>query len=294
MIRLIAQLSSAIGPIIPPSIVMVVLGRTAEISIGKLFAGGLVPGILMGLSLMVVIYINSHSGKIYFPPKQKRATVGEIWTSFKKTFFAISSPLIILGDIFTGVITPTKVGAVVVFYPILVSFVYKEIRIKDIPVILKEAAFSIGVAMFIVAAVQLFAWVITSERIAINAYEDLIQFTTQKWLILLLMNIILFIMGFFLEGISVIMIAVPLFFPIANSLQIDPIHFGMIVCVNVMLGLLTPPVGISVYIASDIAKVPVGEVFRRIYPFLISLVVILLLVTYIPGISLILPKLIFG
>jgi len=291
----ITAASSTIGPIIPPSIIMIILGTATQVSIGKLFVAGFIPGILMGLSMMVVIYIDSSIHKNWFPEKEKRSTVGEIWTSFKKSFFAILSPLIVLGGILAGVVTPTEAGAIAVFYSILISlFIYKDIRIKDLLIIIKQTAFYLGVVMSIVAAAQIFAWAITTENIARVTCEYIFQFFTQKWQILILMNIFLLIMGFFLEGITIIMITVPILFPIANALQLDPIHFGIILCVNVMIGLLTPPVGVSVYITSKIAKVPVHMVFQKVFPFIIILVLTLLLVTFIPEITLTLPKIVFG
>jgi tripartite ATP-independent transporter DctM subunit len=285
--------SSTIGPIVPPSIIMIVIGVLTGVSIGKLFAAGFIPGIMMGFSLMALVFYHARTGKVKFPPPRKRANINEIIAVTKSGFFALLSPVIILGGILTGVVTPTEAGVIAVLYSVIIGFVYGELKIKDIYSVLREAALASGVVMFFIAAAQIFAWIITTERIAVIAYEFISKITMHKWPILALINLGLFFMGCFLEGIAIVIITAPVLLPVMSLLKVDPVHFGVFMSVNVMLGLLTPPVGFSVFIASDLAKIPVSEGFKKTFPFIIPLFVTLILVTYIPELVLFLPRLIF-
>jgi tripartite ATP-independent transporter DctM subunit len=171
--------------------------------------------------------------------------------------------------------------------------VYGELKVKDLYDVLKDGAEATGVVMFIVAVAQAFAWIVTTERIAMEAFEFIKQFTNQTWMILGLVNLVLLFMGCIMEGIAIIIVTVPVLLPMMRALGVDPVHFGVFLSVNVMIGLLTPPVGIAVYISSNQSGVPVAEGFRKTAPFIIPLVVTLLLVTYMPDLVLFLPRLIF-
>lgn len=290
----ITAASSCIGPIIPPSIIMIVIGVMSEISIGRLFAGGFIPGVLMGVSLMLLIYYQSFVKKEMFPNNVEKIDMKQKIKIIKEGIPAILSPVIILGGIILGIVTPTEAGVIAVVYSVILGIAYKDLTFRDILKALKDASFTTGIVMFIIAGAQMFGWIITIERVAHLLY-GLIQSTAlAKWLILLIINIGIIFLGCFLEGIALIMIVVPVLLPVIKALMIDPVQFGTFLAVNVMIGLLTPPVGMSVYIASNLAGIPVIEGFKKSIIFIIPILIVLLLTTYIPLISMFLPKLIFG
>jgi len=285
--------SCTIGPVVPPSMLMIVIGVMMEESVGRLFAGGFIPGIMMALSLIVLIYIQSFSKRIAFPPPLPRAGAAEVFKAFRESFLALLAPLIILGSILTGVATPTEAGVIAVLYSIILGIIYKELTFSGLFEVLKDSAFQTGAIMFIVAAAQIFAWIVTTERVAAVVYDLVIHFVTQKWAVLLIVNIVLLAIGCLIEGIAAIMITVPVLLPVMQKFGVDPTHFGVFLCINILIGLLTPPLGMAVYISSDLAQVPVMETFRKSAPFLIPLLVTLLLVTYIPELTLFIPNLLF-
>jgi tripartite ATP-independent transporter DctM subunit len=285
--------SCTIGPVVPPSMLMIIIGVMMEESVGRLFAGGFIPGIMMALSLIVLIYFQSFSKRIAFPPEMPRASAAEVRRALRESFLALLAPLIILGSILSGVATPTEAGIVAVMYSVVLGIIYKELTLKGLFEVLKDSAFQTGAIMFIVAAAQIFAWIVTTERVAAVVYDLVIHFVNQKWAVLLLVNIVLLVIGCLIEGIAAIMITVPVLLPVMQKFGVDPTHFGVFLCINILIGLLTPPLGMAVYIASDLAQVPVMEGFRKSAPFLIPLVVTLLLVTYIPELTLFIPNLLF-
>ena len=285
--------SCTIGPVVPPSMIMILIGVMMEESVGRLFAGGFIPGIMMGLSIIVLIYIQSFSKRNAFPTPRPRINASELLQAFKESLPALLAPLIILGSILTGVATPTEAGIIAVLYSILLGIIYRELTFQNFFDVLKDAALQTGAIMFIVAAAQIFGWIVTTERVATVAYDFVVQFVTQKWAILMIVNIVLLAIGCLIEGLAAIMITVPVLLPVMQKLGVDPTHFGVFLCINILIGLLTPPLGMAVYISSDLAKVPVMESFRKSAPFLIPLIVTLLLVTYIPQITLFIPNLFF-
>jgi tripartite ATP-independent transporter DctM subunit len=290
----ITAATCTIGPIIPPSVLFIIIGVLTETSIGRLFVGGFIPGVLMGLSMMVLVWFNARDPKLNFPPPRRRLTWPELRVAIKDGFLAFMAPVILLVAFFTGVVTPTEAGVIAVLYSLLVGFVYGELNLKGLYEALKDGAEASGVVMFIIAAAQVFAWIVGTEQVAVWAFEMIKGFTTQPWVILALVNVVLLFMGCILEGIAIILIAVPVLLPMMKAIGVDPVHFGVFLTVNVMIGLLTPPVGIAVYIASNQCGVPVVDGFRKTAPFIIPLVVTLLLITYIPGFVLWLPRLLFG
>lgn len=292
----ITAASCTIGPVVPPSMIMILVGVMMEESVGKLFAGGFIPGIIMGLSIIVFIYVQSWRGRITIPSPKKvmiADTRKELHRTLKEGFLALLAPVIILGAILSGVCTPTEAGVIAVLYALFLGIIYRELTFKNLFTVLKEGAFQTGVIMFIVSAAQIFAWIITTERVAVRAYTFILQFVSSEWAILLIINLVLLLIGCFIEGLAAILITIPVLLPVINNLGIDPIHFGVFLTINILIGLITPPIGIAVYISSDLAKVPVMEVFKKSIPFLIPLLITLLLVTYIPELSLFLPRLLF-
>jgi tripartite ATP-independent transporter DctM subunit len=248
----------------------------------------------MGLSMMVLVYLNARDPKHGFPPPRTRLDRAAILRAIKDGFLAFMAPIILLVAFFTGVVTPTEAGVIAVLYSLLVGFAYRELDAARLYQAFKDGAEAAGVVMFIIAAAQVFAWIVGTEQVAVAAFEHIKQVTSNKWVILALVNLVLLFMGCIIEGIAIILIAVPVLLPIMKSIGVDPVHFGVFLTVNVMIGLLTPPVGIAVYIASNQSGVSVAAGFRKTAPFIIPLVITLLLITYVPEIVLFLPRLLFN
>lgn len=285
----ISAAASTIGPIIPPSIPMVVYGSIANVSIGRLFLGGVIPGVIMGLFLMGVSYfISIRRGY----PREARATAQQIFKSFVGSFYAMVMPLIILGGILGGVFTPTEAAVVAVVYAYLVgTFIYREIRIRDLPKIFMNAAVSTAVVMLIIATANILGWVLSYQRIPEAMTSMLLAISQQQWVILLLVNVVLLILGCFMNPTAIIIIMVPFFMPLVTKMGIDPIHFGLIVTVNTAIGQLTPPVGVCMFISCGIAKISVKQFTWECAVFIAALVVVLFIVTYLPSLVLLLPNL---
>jgi len=290
----ITAATCTIGPIIPPSVLFIIIGVLTETSIGRLFVGGFVPGILMGLAMMVLVYFDARDPTRGFPPPRPRLARPQMVAAIRAGFLAFMAPVILLVAFFTGIVTPTEAGVIAVLYSLLVGWVYGELSWSTLYEALKDGAVASGVVMFIIAAAQVFAWIVGTEQLAVSAFEFIKTITSQRWVVLAFVNLVLLFMGCIIEGIAIILIAVPVLLPMMKAIGVDPVHFGVFLTVNVMIGLLTPPVGIAVYIASNQAGVPVAEGFRKTAPFIIPLVVTLLLITYIPGFVLWLPRLLFG
>jgi tripartite ATP-independent transporter DctM subunit len=273
--------------------IMILLGVMMEESVGRLFAGGFIPGVMMGLSLMVLIYLQSFSHKAPFPPPRSRVTRAELFKATKEGFLALLAPVIILGAILSGVTTPTEAGVIGVLYAIFLGIIYKELTFKSFFEVLKDAALQTGMVMFIVSAAYIFAWIVTTQRTANIAYAFVTQVVHQKWAILLIVNVVLLLIGCLIEGLAAIMITVPVLLPLMHKLHVDPTQFGVFLCINILIGLLTPPLGMAVYVSTDLANVSVMEGFKKATPFLIPLIATLLLVTYVPELVLFIPNLIF-
>ncbi|MDR2392095.1 MAG: TRAP transporter large permease [Planctomycetota bacterium] len=281
--------SSIIGPIIPPSIPMVVYGAVSGASIGGLFVGGVIPGLLMALALGAMVCIISRRRRYAVLPRQ---SPGEKLAAFRKAFLSLLTPVIIIGGIWSGFFTPTEAAFVSIFYALVVTVcVYREQRISALPGLALETLRTVGPAIMIVAAANAFGWIMNFEKVDVYLMKLLFSFTTNKYLILLLINILLLVMGMFLEVVAAIMIILPLAAPIMAMLGIHPIHFGVIVVLNLMVGLLTPPVGFVLYILASVAKKPVEQVIRICIPWMAPLLAVLGLVTYIPELVLFLPRL---
>jgi len=283
--------SSIIGPIIPPSIPFVLYGALAGVSIGGLFVAGIVPGLLMGISLCVMVFI--FSKKRHYQTS-KRASFKEVLFSFKETFFSLLTPVIILGGIWGGFVTPTEAAFISVIYTLIISlFLYKTLKFKEIPsLILYTIKITVPV-LILVAAANIFGWIMNYERVDQLFLNALLSITHNRYIILLIINIILFLLGMFVELIAAIMLVLPILLPITTMLGIHPIQLGLIIVLNLMIGLLTPPVGFVLFVLSSATKIQVNKITSMVLPWLIPLIITLLLVTYIPNIVLFLPKM-FG
>ena len=279
----------SIGPIIPPSIPLLVYGTLANVSVGALFIGGVVPGILMGIGLMIFCYFIGK--KRHYVGREKAATLKEILSTGKDTVLALIMPVIIIGGIMTGIFTPTESGAVAVFYALVVSIlVYHQMTWKTFWEALVNSAKSSGQVLVVVACASLFTWVITVNQVpqAVTAY--LKAAITNKYMLLLIINIILLIAGTFIDTTSAIVIFAPLFIPLVKAMGIDLIHFGLIIAVNLTIGMCTPPLGVCLFVSGSIAKISLKDQMHDLLPMLGVLIVVLLLVTYIPELTLFLPR----
>ncbi len=284
--------SGTLGILIPPSVVFIVYGVSADESIGKLFMAGVIPGLMIGAMMMITTYILAkRSGFKSGTP----ATFKERWIAFKESFWALLIIFVVIGGIYGGIFTPTEAGAFSVMYAFFVSFfIYKDIKWKDLYKIILDSAQTSSMIFFIIANAMLFAHFLTDEQIPQIITQSIIEANISPLMFLLIVNILLLVMGQFMEPSSVVMITVPLLLPIGVALGIDPIHLGVIMVVNMEIGMLTPPVGLNLFVASGITGLPLGTIIKASIPMTLVLLFGLMLVTYIPIISLWLPNLMFG
>jgi len=282
--------AGVVGPIIPPSIPMVIYGVMAGVSIGALFMGGFIPGMMIGLGLMAVVYVQAK--KHGYPREAVRPTAREFIEAAISAFGAILMPLIILGGIFGGVFTATEAAVVATIYAFLMGkFVYRELTWGQMPEILYKAGLSTAMILIIVGVANLVGYIMAVERIPMMVADLFLGITTNKWAMMLLINILLLIVGCFIDGASALIIFTPVLLPLIYKLGIDPIYFGVVMTVNLMIGTITPPVGLCLYVACGIADVRLEQISRTIIPFLIIEVVVLFLITYIPELIMFVPHL---
>ncbi len=281
--------SSTMGPIIPPSILMLIMGVSTGISIGGLFAAGIIPGILMGLSMMAYSYIVAVRRN--FPREEIVFSLKLLWKEFRAAGPALLAPVIILGGILGGVFTPTEAAAVAVFYAfILGQFVYRELNLKEIPSIFIQSGITTAVLLLIIAMANIFSWVLTSEQIPTRIAGLLLKITHNPYIILLLINVFLLFVGMFMEGGAAIIILAPTLLAVAKTVGIDPMHFGFVMVFNLVVGLLTPPLGVCLFVVCGITNLSLQRMSRATFPFMVLEIGLLLLVTYCPAIVLVIPR----
>ncbi len=284
--------SSTIGPVIPPSIPMVIYGALAEVSVGKLFLGGVIPGVMMGVGIMIVIYILSVKRGYR---AEQRATLAQVVRSGIDGILGLLAPGIIMGGILGGVFTPTEAAVAAVIYALVVGcLVYRELDLRRLYGILWDTVDQTVRVMFIIAAAGMFGWLLIYIRAPQAIVEGLTALTSSPVVILLILNVILLVLGCFMEGIAIMLLTVPIFMPVLAKFGIDPVHFGVVMTLNLMIGLLTPPVGMVLYAVSTIAQVPVVRLAWELVPFMVILGVVLVMITYIPGLVTWLPVLVLG
>ena len=289
----ITAASATIAPIIPPSIGLVIYGATANVSIGRLFLGGYVPGLLMTGALMIAVYLVSRQRG--YSAGRQRGSAMEVLKEARDAVLALLMPLIIVGGIRFGIFTPTEAAAVAVVYAaVVIVFVYRHITISAFVGGLANAALGTAAVMLIIAVASPFAWMVVSEQIPQKVVQAALGLTTNPVLILLMINILLLVLGCFMEGISIMLILIPILMPVVKTVGIDPVHFGLVMVVNIGIGALTPPFGMLVFVTSAITGERVTNVFKEMLPFLAALLAVLALISYWPDLVLFVPNLLMG
>jgi len=284
--------SSTVGPIIPPSIPFVIFGSLTGTSIGRLFLGGFIPGFIMGIAMMITVYIISDRRGY---PRERRATLREFFISAMDAWSALACPVIIIGGIITGIFTPTEASVVAAIYALIVTLiVYKEITFEDLPRIFWESLEHTVRVLFIISAAGIFGWLLIHQRVPEAVIKGLMALSHNPWMILLILNIILLVLGCFMEGISIMILTIPIFMPLVSKIGIDPVHFGVVMTLNLMIGLLTPPVGMVLYAVASVGKVPLWELAAELKWYIFALMVSLFLITFIPGLVTWVPNLVMG
>lgn len=280
--------SSIIGPIIPPSIVMVIYGVTMKVSVAALFASGFIPGILIGVTLMVVAYFISRNRGY---GGQKRATFREILSKLREGLIALLIPIIILGGILSGIFTPTEAAAVAVAYGIIAGmFIFKTLKLSDFPTMLKRTAITSSVVLLIIGCAKIMGWVLAYHRMPELIANTFLSITDNPYLILFLINLLLLAVGMFLEISAAIVLLAPILAPIAISMGIHPLHFAIVMLVNLNIGLITPPLGQCIFTVCSITNLKMEQVVKATMPFLVAEIGILFLITYFPSITAFVPK----
>lgn len=299
--------AGALGILIPPSIAMIIYGFVTQTSVPKLFMAGILPGIFLGGTLMMVSYVVAkRRGFPVSPPSSWH----EKWSAFREAFWALLIPVVILGGIYGpprdiplglvtipggAIFTPTEAAVVAVFMALFVGiYAYRDLRWRDVPAVLVKAGGSIGMLFFIIINAVMFGFILGNEAVPHRLADWIVSFDLSPWLFLLAVNVILFFAGDFMDATPIILIFVPILFPAAMALGIDPIHFGILVVVNMELGAITPPVGMNLYMASTVSGMPLFEVMRAALPWILVVLFVLIVVTYVPWISTVVPELYFG
>lgn len=281
--------SATIGPIIPPSIPLVIYGFLAEESIGRLLLAGAIPGIILGLALMLLIMILA---RLRGYPSRPKPSFGHLWVAFKETILPLLTPVIIIFGILAGIFTPTEAAVVASVYAFILSvIVYRDLGVKDVWNVFIRSGITSAKILFITAMATLLSFVITTQLIPQKAAFFVFSISKEPWVILILINIFLIVVGCFMEALSAMVILIPILLPMIVSIGVDPIHFGVIIVLNLMIGLITPPYGLSMFIVCDIAKINVRSFLKEALPFYLILFIVLMLVTFVPILSMWVPNL---
>jgi tripartite ATP-independent transporter DctM subunit len=285
----VTSASSCIGPIIPPSIILVVYGIAANVSIASLLIAGILPGILLGVCQGILALLQAIKHK--YPRRSETFSVVELFKAFIRALPALIMPLIIVGGIMGGVTTATEAAAIAVVYSLIVGIVNKSIKLQELPDIIFKASITVGMVLMVLATAKLFSNVLVMNQIPTMLSDAFLSISSNPVVIILMINLLLLIVGMFMEISAACIILAPILLPVVVQLGFDPVHFGIIMCVNLALGLATPPVGATLYVGCRIAKVSMAEITTAILPYLLASIVALLIITFVPEISLLLPSL---
>jgi tripartite ATP-independent transporter DctM subunit len=280
--------ASTIGPIIPPSIPMVIYGAMAEVSVGKLFLGGFVPGVMMGLSLMGLIAFWSRRERL---PADPPYHLREIWRAFREAFLSLLTPIILIGGILSGIFTPTEASAVAAVYAFILSFfILRTVKVADIPGIIVDTFVTTAVVTFIISTTSGFSYLLIIGKIGTLLVENTLALTHNPYVVLLIVNIALLILGCLMEAGVLLILLTPILVPLMKSLGVDLVHFGLIMVLNLMIGVATPPVGMCLFVVSEANNVKLERLMREVIPWCIPLILVLFLITYIPGLVMWVPN----
>ena len=280
--------SSTVGPIIPPSVPLIIAATLSGLSVGKLFLAGALPGLLLGVGLLCTAYFISKRRNY---PKHERSSFRQIARSFINTFWALLMTFIILYGIIGGIFTPTEASIIAVLYALIIGkFVYKKLNVKNIQVIFLDSMKTSASLMVLVGFANLFGFILITEQIPQTISSEILDFTTNRYMVLLLINLLLIVVGTFMETIAALLILFPILLKVALAVDVDPIHFAIIAVLNLIIGLTTPPVGVCLFVASSIGKISIGAVSKAGLPFLLVSLLVLALVTLFPWFSLVLPE----
>lgn len=286
----ITAASSAIAPVIPPGINLIIYALIAQVSVAKMFIGGYTPGILMCVGLMITVHLIARR-RGYQPTREKKATPKEILKQLKESIWGLLLPLGIIFGIRFGIFTPTEAGAMAVLFCIVIGvFLYKELKWAHVPIILKNTVLSTSAVMLIIIAASVFGQYMSWERIPHQLTTSILAISDSAWVILIVINIFLLLLGMFLEGGALLIIVAPLLVPLVKTMNIDLIHFGLIMIVNIMIGGITPPFGSMMFTTCAITGATVGQFVREIWPFILALLLVLGVVTYMPAVVMFLPN----
>lgn len=284
--------SSIIGPVIPPSICFVLYGAITGASVAKLFMAGFIPGILLGIGMMIALAVLAKKNN--YPRSERMATFNELWTSFKRAFLPLMAPVIIIGGIMTGFFTPTEASVVVSFYAILLGFLYKDLKFKDLPNIIFTSIKQSTGLLFIMAAANFFGWLVIYQKLPDSIITSLVSFGASDTAVLWIVIGVILLMGCFLDGNAIFMITLPIFMPILVMFNIDPINFGVVMTLLIMIGNLTPPVGMCLFAVESFAQVGIMPLAKRCLPYMIVILAVTLIMAFNPQIALFLPNLVMG
>ncbi|WP_462422151.1 TRAP transporter large permease [Salinicoccus sp. Marseille-QA3877] len=285
----VTSISSTVGPMLPPSLPMIIIGTLATISIGDLFVAGAIPGVLLSIGFLIITYLISIKRQY---PKGRRHSVSEIGKSFLGAFWALLMVVIILWGILGGYFTPTEAAVVVVFYAFIVGkFVYKELDLKEIPRIMMDTLRTTASILILVALANTFGWILVAEGVPLLVADGILSITENPFLVILLIILLLLIIGMFMETIAAIVILFPVLLPVAESIGMDPIHFSIVMVLALMIGLSTPPVGVCLFVASSFANVKIMTTVKELIPYFAVAIIVLIIVAFVPSLSLFLPSL---
>jgi C4-dicarboxylate transporter DctM subunit len=280
--------AGGLGILIPPSIVMVMYAVSTNSSIGALFIAGIIPGFLLALFLGFTTWYRARKGNY---PRERKHTWGERLHAFRQSIWGLLLIVVVIGGIYSGLFTPTEAAAMSAVYAFVIAvFVYKDLRFADVPKVLLNSANMSAMLLYIITNAVLFSFILTNEQIPQSIAQWLLDSGIGVIGFLIAVNVLLLLMGNFMEPSSIILITAPILFPIAMKLGIDPIHFGVMITVNMEIGMITPPVGLNLYVASGISKMGLTETTKAVWPWLLSMLVFLIIITYVPAISTWLPR----
>jgi tripartite ATP-independent transporter DctM subunit len=281
--------AAMLGPIFPPSMLFIIYAVGSGVSVGKMFIAGIIPGIILAISLVLLIAFLGYKHNF---PKSERASLKEVGIGFIRVIPALAVPGIIIGGILSGVFTATESAGVACLVAIIVGFfVYRDMKIHHIPKILTGAAMSTAAVTLLLAMAGLFGWVLAFDQVPQKLVAFMGELTTNPLVFLLLVNLFLLIVGVFLDELAVMIILLPIFMPLVHAYGIDPIHFGVVICLNATIGVITPPVGAGLFIASSVGDVKIEKLFRAVIPFIFVAIIVLALITYVPSLTTWLPSL---